>query len=111
MTAALRRLIEGDRYPHAPRLDPLRAALARLEAGANAPPAKKKTSSKQRGKIKRWRKCAAASQSRQAGAAIRRYFNKGQIAIVAHPNADEVGKRGNRSCRRACRGRSLYHDR
>jgi hypothetical protein len=44
VTAAIRRLIEGDRYPHAPRLDPLRAALARLEAGANAPPAKKKTS-------------------------------------------------------------------
>jgi hypothetical protein len=27
-------VIEGDRYPHAPRLDPLRAALARLEAAA-----------------------------------------------------------------------------
>jgi hypothetical protein len=25
---------EGDRYPHAPRLDPLRAALARLDAAA-----------------------------------------------------------------------------
>jgi hypothetical protein len=36
VTAALRQLIEGDKYPHAPRLDPLRAALARLEA-ANAP--------------------------------------------------------------------------
>jgi hypothetical protein len=34
VTAAVRGLIEGDRYPHAPRLDPLRAALARLEAGA-----------------------------------------------------------------------------
>jgi hypothetical protein len=32
VTAAIRRAIEGDRYPHAPRLDPLRAALARLEA-------------------------------------------------------------------------------
>ena len=32
LTAAIRRVIEGDRYPHAPRLDPLRAALARLEA-------------------------------------------------------------------------------
>jgi hypothetical protein len=32
VTAAIRGLIEGDRYPHAPRLDPLRAALARLEA-------------------------------------------------------------------------------
>jgi hypothetical protein len=34
--AALRGLIESDRYPHAPRLDPLRAALARLEAASKA---------------------------------------------------------------------------
>jgi hypothetical protein len=45
VTAAIRGVIEGDRYPHAPRLDPLRAALARLEAaivpskGARAQPA------------------------------------------------------------------------
>jgi hypothetical protein len=26
----------GGRYPHAPRLDPLRAALARLDAASNA---------------------------------------------------------------------------
>jgi hypothetical protein len=32
VTAAIRGVIEGDRYPHAPRLDPLRAALARFEA-------------------------------------------------------------------------------
>jgi hypothetical protein len=32
VTAALRRAIEDDRFPHAPRLDPLRAALARLDA-------------------------------------------------------------------------------
>jgi hypothetical protein len=32
VAAAIRRVIEGDRYPHAPRLDPLRAALARLDA-------------------------------------------------------------------------------
>jgi hypothetical protein len=32
VAAAIRRLIEDDKYPHAPRLDPLRAALARLEA-------------------------------------------------------------------------------
>jgi hypothetical protein len=31
VTAAIRRVIEGDRYPHAPRLDPLRAALARFD--------------------------------------------------------------------------------
>ena len=36
VTAAIRGVIEGDRYPHAPRLDPLRAALARLDA-ATAP--------------------------------------------------------------------------
>jgi hypothetical protein len=35
VTAAVRRAIEDDRYPHAPRLDPLRAALARLEAAAS----------------------------------------------------------------------------
>jgi hypothetical protein len=32
VTAAIRRVIEYDKFPHAPRLDPLRAELARLEA-------------------------------------------------------------------------------
>jgi hypothetical protein len=32
VTAAIRRVIEDDRFPHAPRLDPLRAAPARLDA-------------------------------------------------------------------------------
>jgi len=32
VTAAIRQTIVGDRFPHAPRLDPLRAALARLDA-------------------------------------------------------------------------------
>jgi hypothetical protein len=32
VTAALRSLIEDDKYPHAPRLDPLRAALGKFEA-------------------------------------------------------------------------------
>jgi hypothetical protein len=36
VTAAIRRLIEDDKYPHAPRLDPLRAALARFDAAATA---------------------------------------------------------------------------
>jgi hypothetical protein len=36
VTAAIRRAIEDDRYPHAPRLDPLRAALARFEAATGA---------------------------------------------------------------------------
>jgi hypothetical protein len=32
--SAIRGLIRDDRYPHAPRLDPLRAALVRLEAAS-----------------------------------------------------------------------------
>jgi hypothetical protein len=36
VTAAIRGVIEGDRYPHAPRLDPSRAALARLQAATAA---------------------------------------------------------------------------
>lgn len=36
VTAALRRAIETDRYPRAPHLDPLRAALGRLEAASNS---------------------------------------------------------------------------
>jgi hypothetical protein len=31
VAAVIRAFIEGDKFPHAPRLDPLRAALARLE--------------------------------------------------------------------------------
>jgi hypothetical protein len=37
VTAAIRGVIEGDRYPHAPRLDPLRAALASFDAAAPEP--------------------------------------------------------------------------
>ena len=47
VTAAIRRAIEDDKFPHAARLDPLRAALARLDAATKpaphpkaAPPAK-----------------------------------------------------------------------
>ena len=47
VTAAIQRAIEGDRFPHAPRLDPLRAALGKFNAAAEpaplpkaAPPAK-----------------------------------------------------------------------
>ena len=32
VVAALRDIIDADRYPHAPRLDPLKAALGKLEA-------------------------------------------------------------------------------
>jgi hypothetical protein len=38
VTAALRRLVDEDKFPHAPRLDPLRAALARFEAAAEPTP-------------------------------------------------------------------------
>ena len=47
VTAAIRRAIEDDRFPHAPRLDPLRAALGKFDAAPEptalpkaAPPAK-----------------------------------------------------------------------
>jgi hypothetical protein len=32
VTAAVRRTIEDDKFPRAPRLDPLRSALAKLDA-------------------------------------------------------------------------------
>jgi hypothetical protein len=32
--AAIRRAVEDDKFPHAPRLDPLRAALAKLDKAA-----------------------------------------------------------------------------
>jgi hypothetical protein len=38
LAAALLRLINEDRFPHAPRLDPLRSALAKLEAPPPPPP-------------------------------------------------------------------------
>jgi hypothetical protein len=47
VTAAIRGVIEDDKFPHAPHLDPLRAALARLDAASKpipepkAPPAAK----------------------------------------------------------------------
>ena len=36
VTAAIRRAIEDDRFPRAPRLDPLRSALAKLPLGDGA---------------------------------------------------------------------------
>jgi hypothetical protein len=36
VTAAIRRAIEEDRFPSAPRLDPLRSALAKLDPAAAA---------------------------------------------------------------------------
>jgi hypothetical protein len=38
VTAAIRRTIAVERFPHAPRLDPLRAALGKLDAEAKATP-------------------------------------------------------------------------
>src|SRR3984885_15895333 len=38
ITAAVRRTIEDDRYPHAPRLVPMRMALGKLARAAPAPP-------------------------------------------------------------------------
>ena len=41
VTAAVRRAIEDDRFPHTPRLDPLRAALGKLAAAAEPTPVPK----------------------------------------------------------------------
>jgi hypothetical protein len=38
VAAAIRRAIEDDRFPRAPRLDPLRAALGKFEAAAEPTP-------------------------------------------------------------------------
>ena len=38
VTAAIRRTIEDDRFPHAPRLDPLRTALGKFEAAPEPSP-------------------------------------------------------------------------
>jgi hypothetical protein len=38
VAAVIRGVIEGDRYPRAPRLDPLRAALGKLEAASKPTP-------------------------------------------------------------------------
>ena len=37
VTAEIRRAIEDDKFPHAPRLDPLRAALGKFDAAAREP--------------------------------------------------------------------------
>ena len=37
LTEALRRLIEDDKFPHAPRLDPLKAALGKFTAATAKP--------------------------------------------------------------------------
>ena len=43
VTAAIRRAVEDDRFPRAPRLDPLRSALAKLAAAQKLTPEPPKT--------------------------------------------------------------------
>jgi hypothetical protein len=38
VTAAIKRAIEEDRFPRAPRLDPLRSALAKVDPAATLKP-------------------------------------------------------------------------
>jgi hypothetical protein len=40
VTAAIRRAVEDDRFPRAPRLDPLRGALAKFDAKPKLTPEK-----------------------------------------------------------------------
>jgi hypothetical protein len=49
VAAALRRVIEDDKYPLSPRLDPLRAALGKLDAALREPSALPKRSARRRG--------------------------------------------------------------
>ena len=74
--AAIRRVIEDDKFPHAPRLDPLRAALAKLEpAGALSDiQHKAETAQSQPGNFPTsgsFHEGPAVGQSRQAGAVRR----------------------------------------
>ena len=49
VTAALRRVIEDDKYPLSPPLDALRAALGKLDAALREPSALPKRSARRRG--------------------------------------------------------------
>jgi hypothetical protein len=64
VTAAIRGVIEGDRYPHAPRLDQLRAALARLDAAADVADFPPKNGEKSATEPRHKPTAPAASQSR-----------------------------------------------
>jgi hypothetical protein len=55
VAAAIRRVIEGDRYPHAPRLDPLRAALARFDAASKPAPEARRQPKPTSGRGDNWR--------------------------------------------------------
>jgi hypothetical protein len=50
VTAAIRDVIEGDKFPHAPRLDPLRAALRKLQAALEPAPQPKAPPASEAGK-------------------------------------------------------------
>jgi hypothetical protein len=78
VTAAIRRAIEDDKFPHAPRLDPLRAALARLEAATGG-----KKQEVSRGDISETD--GPAASQRQAGAAISsgRALQKSECAVAS----------------------------
>jgi hypothetical protein len=68
VTAAIRGVIEDDKFPHAPRLDPLRAALARLDAADCRSEIKRAKYPFDRPQPSPAPEGPAASQSRQAGA-------------------------------------------
>jgi hypothetical protein len=53
LTAAIWRLIEEDKFPHAPRLDPLRSALAKLDATPKLTPDPPLPNTPQGGKSRR----------------------------------------------------------
>jgi hypothetical protein len=73
VTAAIRRAIEDDRFPHAPRLDPLRAALAKLDATSELTPLP-----------------TARRQSRQAGARRNRWERLSKLSVIDH-HFDQFG--------------------
>jgi hypothetical protein len=76
VVATVRRAIEDDKFPHAPRLDPLRAALARLEAAA----ATKETLQADRPQVKAAPKAPPPAKSDKRA---RRYKLRQKQAIVA----------------------------
>ena len=63
VTAAIRRVIEGNRFPHAPRLDPLKAALARLEAATGGDTAANAAATQKNGNKTKGGKATAAANA------------------------------------------------
>ena len=81
VTAAIRHLIDQDKFPRAPRLEPLRSALAeaRPRDGGGANPAAAEA--------------AAASPRRQAGAALAKPLPAGATRIARHFAAESTCRR------------------